>query len=45
MLTKNMLWWLAAENSPSMVATELMQNWKNSQGHNANMLTESELDI
>ncbi len=43
MLKKNMLWWLAAENSPSMVATELMQNWKNSQGHNANMLTECEL--
>ena len=40
---KNILWWLAAENSPSMVATELMQSWKSSQGHNANMLTECEL--
>lgn len=43
MLKKNMLWWLAAENSPSMVATELMQNWKNSDGHNLNMLSEEEL--
>ena len=40
---KNILWWLAAENSPSMVATELMQSWKDSYGHNANMLTEDEL--
>lgn len=43
MSKRNALWWLAAENSPSMVATELMQSWKDSYGHNANMLTEDEL--
>lgn len=42
-LESGMLWWQAAENSPSMVATEIMQSWKNSYGHNANMLTEDEL--
>lgn len=26
-----------------MIATELMKSWKNSPGHNANMLTEDEL--
>lgn len=43
MSKRSALWWLAAENSPSMVATEIMQSWKNSEGHNANMLTECEL--
>ncbi len=31
------------ETSKSLIATKLMQNWKNSYGHNLNMLTEDEL--
>ncbi|MFG6384688.1 MAG: hypothetical protein K1V96_10590 [Lachnospiraceae bacterium] len=42
-LESEMLWWQAAESSPSMVAIEIMQSWKNSYGHNLNMLTEDEL--
>jgi Uncharacterized protein with SCP/PR1 domains len=34
---------ISTETPESLIATELMQSWKNSYGHNANMLTEDEL--
>lgn len=34
---------VSTETPKSLIAAELMKNWKNSYGHNANMLTEDEL--